>query len=96
MVTNLEPYILECEVKWALGNITVKKASGDGKIQSSYFKAWKMMLLKYCTQYVSKFGKLRNDHKTGKGKFSFQSQRRGIPKNIQTIVQLHSFYMLAG
>ena len=39
VVTNLEPYILECEVKWALGNITVKKASGDGKIQSSYFKA---------------------------------------------------------
>ena len=28
MVTHLEPDILECEVKWALGNITVNKASG--------------------------------------------------------------------
>ena len=33
------------------------------------------MLLKQCTRYVSKFGKLSNDHKTGKGQFSFQSQR---------------------
>ena len=31
MITNLEPDILKCEVKWALGNITINKASrGDG------------------------------------------------------------------
>ena len=34
------------------------------------------MLLKCCTQYVSKFGKLSSGHSTGKGQFSFQSQRR--------------------
>ena len=39
VVTNLEPYILECEVKWALGNIAMKKAGGDSEIQLSYFKA---------------------------------------------------------
>ena len=49
------------------------------------------MLLKCCTQYVSKFGKLSSGHGTGKGQFSFQSQRREMPKNIQTTSQLHSF-----
>ena len=43
------------------------------------------MLLKCCTQYASKFGKLSSDHRTGKGQFSFQSQRKAMPKNAQTI-----------
>ena len=34
-------------------------------------------------------------YRTRKGHFSFQFQRRAMPKNIQTIVQLHSFHMLA-
>ena len=42
------------------------------------------MLLKCCTQYTSKFGKLSSDHRTGKGQFSFQSQRKAMPKNAQT------------
>ena len=42
VITHLEPDILECEVKWALGNITTNKASGG--FQLSYFKSWKMML----------------------------------------------------
>src|SRR5574340_1157370 len=48
------------------------------------------MLLKYCTQYSSKFGKLSSGHGTGKGQFSFQSQRKAKPKNAQTTAQLHS------
>ena len=52
------------------------------------------MLLKCCNQYVSKFGKLSSGHRTGKGQFSFQSQRRAVPKNAQTTIQLHSFCML--
>ena len=39
-----------------------------------------MMLLKHCTQYVSNLGKFNSGHRTGKGKLSFQSQRRAIPK----------------
>ena len=39
------------------------------------------MLLKCCTQYARKFGKLSNGHRTGKGQFSIQSQRRAMPKN---------------
>ena len=37
------------------------------------------MLSKCCTQYASKFGKLSSGHRTGKGQFSFQSQRRAMP-----------------
>ena len=44
--------------------------------------------------YASKFGKLSSSHRTGKGQFSFQSQRKAMPKNVQTIIQLHSFHML--
>ena len=48
------------------------------------------MLLKCCTQYVSKFGKLNSGHRTGKDQFSFQSPKKAIPKNAQTTAQLHS------
>ena len=39
VLTYLEPDILECEVKWALGSITMNKASGGDGIQLSYFKS---------------------------------------------------------
>ena len=53
-----------------------------------------MLLLKCWTQYASKFRKLSSGHRTGKGQFSFQSQRKAVPKNVQTITQLHSSHML--
>ena len=62
------------------------------EFQWSYFKSWKMMLWKCCTHYASKFGKLSSGHRTGKGQFSFQSQRKAMPKNAQTTAQLHSNY----
>ena len=52
------------------------------------------MQWKCCTQYASKFGKLSSGHRTGKGQFSFQSLRKAIPKNAQTISQLHSSHTL--
>ena len=45
---------------------------------------WKMMLWKCCTQYICKFGKLSSGHRTGKGQFSLQSQRKAMPKTAQT------------
>ena len=54
-----------------------------------------MMLLMYCTQYSSKFGKLSSGHRAGKGQFSFQSQRQAMSKNVQTTRQLGSFHTLA-
>ena len=55
-----------------------------------------MMILSKCyTQYKSKFGKLSSGHRTGKGQFSFQSQRKAMPKNAQTTTQFHSSQTLA-
>ena len=62
--------------------------------QLSYIKSWKMMLWKCCTQYASTFGKLVSGHRTGKVQFSFQSQRKAMPKNAQTTTQLHSSHTL--
>ena len=53
VITQLEPDILECEVKWA---ITTNKASGGDEIPVELFQPWKMMLWKCCTQYASKSG----------------------------------------
>ena len=39
VITHLEPDILECEVKWTLGSITVNKAGGGDGIQWNYFKS---------------------------------------------------------
>ena len=64
------------------------------EFQWSYFKSWKMMLWKCCAQYASKFGKLSSGHRTGKGQFSFQSQRKALPKNAQTTSHLYSSHML--
>ena len=53
-----------------------------------------MILLKCCNQHASKCGKFSNGHRTGKGQFSFQSQRKEMPKNVQTTAQLHSSHTL--
>ena len=45
-------------------------------------------------QYASKFGKLSSGHRTGKGQFLFQSQRKAMPKNAKTTAQLHVSHML--
>ena len=44
VITHLEPDILECEVKWALGSITMNKAVEVMEFLLSYFKSQKMML----------------------------------------------------
>ena len=98
MITHLEPDFSDCEVKWALGSITTNKASGGDGIPVGLFQILKddaVKVLHSITQYASKFGKLSSDHQTGKGQFSFQSQRKAIPKNAQTTTQLHSSHMLA-
>ena len=95
MISHLEPDILECEVKWALGSITKNKASGGDGIQVELFQIQKKILLKCCTQYASKFGKLSSGQRTGKGQFSFPTQRKATPKNAQTTVRLHLSHTLA-
>ena len=94
VISLLQPDILKCEVKCALGSITKNKVRGGVGIQVELFQIQKKMLLKCCTQYASIFGKLSHGQRTGKGQFSFQFQRKAMPKNVQTTTQLHSSHML--
>ena len=85
--SHLQPDILECEVKWALGSITMNKACvGDG-IPVELFQILKDDAGKVL-HYSSKFGKLSSGHRIVKSQFSFKSQRRVKPKkcsNYNTI-----------
>ena len=81
VITHLEPGILECEVRWALGSITMNKASGGDGIPVELFQILKDDAVNVLHSVCSKFGKLSSGHRTGKGPFSFQSQRKAMPKN---------------
>ena len=69
VITDLEPDILEREVKWALESITMNKASGGDGIPVELFQILKDEAIKCCTQYASKFGKLSSGYRAGKGQF---------------------------
>ena len=94
MITDLEPDILECEVKWALGSITMNNASGGDGVLVELFQILKGDAVKMLHSICQQIWKLSSGHRTGKGQFSFQSQRKAMPKNAQTTTQLHSSHML--
>ena len=95
VIIHLEPDILECEVKWALESITRNKASGGDGIPVELFQTLKDDAVKVLHSICQQIGKLSSGHRTGKGQFSFQSQRKAMPKNVQTTAQLHSSQRLA-
>ena len=80
---------------YTLGNITTNKASGSDEIPAELFQILKDDAVKVLCSICQQFGKLSSGHRTGNGQFSFQSQGKAMPKNVQTIAQLHSFHMLA-
>ena len=94
VITQLEPDILECEVKWALKSITKNKASGGDGIPVELFQILKDDAVKVLHSICQQIGKLSSGHRPGKGQFSFQSQIKAMPKNAQTTAQLHSSHML--
>ena len=82
VITHLEPDILECEVQGILGGITTNKASeGDG-VPGKLFQILKDDAVKVLHSIAGRFGNLRSGHRTGKGQFSFQSQKKAKPKNV--------------
>ena len=94
MITHLEPDILEYEVKWVLGSITTNKVTGGDGIPVELFQMLKDDPVKALHSICHKFGKLSSGHRTGKGQFSFQSQK-AMTKNVQTTTQWHSSHTLA-
>ena len=95
VITHQEPDILECEVKWALESITTNKASGGDGIPVELFQILKDDAVQVLHSLCQQIWKLSSGHRTGKGQFSFQSQRKAMPKNAQTTTQLHSSHILA-
>ena len=83
------------QVQWALRSITTNKASGGDGIPAELFQILKNVAAKVLHSICQQIGKLSSGHRTGKGQFSFQSQRKAMPKNAQTPTQLHSSHMLA-
>ena len=82
VIPHLEPDILEYEVKWALGNITMNKAGGDG-IPVELFQILKDDAVKVLHSICRQIGKLNSGHRTGKGQFSFQSQRKAMQRVLK-------------
>ena len=96
-IIYLEPDILECEVKWAIGSITMNKASGGDGIPVELFSILKDDAVKVLLSICQDIWKTKQwpGNRPGKGQFSLHSQRKTMPKNVQTTAQLHSSHMLA-
>ena len=94
VITHLEPDILECEVKWALGSIITNKASGGDGIPVELFQILKDDAVKVLHSICQQVWKTQQWPQDWKGQFSFQSQRKAMPKNAQTTAQLHSSHTL--
>ena len=85
VIIHLEPDILECRHKCALGNITMNIASGGDGFPVEIFQIIKDDIVKVLHSIC---------HMIGKGQFSFQSLRKTMPKNAETTTQLHSSHTL--
>ena len=90
MITHLEPDIVECEVKWAFGSITVNKASGSDRIPVELFQILKddaVTLLHSIYQHIWKTQQWPKDWKRSA---FIPIPKKAIPKNAQTTVHLYS------
>ena len=93
MIIRLEPDVLECELKWARGSITMNKASGGDGIPVELFQILKddaVKVLHSICQQIWKTQQWPQDWKRS----LFIPIPRAIPKNAQTTAQLHSSHTL--
>ena len=84
LIIHLEPDIMECKVKWALGSITKNKASGGDGIPAELFQILKDDAVKVLHSICQQIWEISSGYRTGNGHFSFQPQRKAMPKNVQT------------
>ena len=94
VIANLEPDILECEVKWASESIATNKPSGGHGIPVELFQILKDDAVTVLHSICQQIWKTQQWPQDWKGQFSFQFQRKAMPKNDQTTAQLHSSHML--
>ena len=83
VIIHLSQTFLECEVEWALRSITMNKASGGDGFPVELFQILEDDAMKVLHSICWKIWKTQQW--TGKGQFSFQSQRQAMPKNSQLL-----------
>ena len=94
MITNLEPDILECEVRWALESIATNKASGGDRIPVELFQLLKDDAVKVLHSIYQQIWKTQQWPQDCKRSTFILILRKAMPKNAQTTTQLHSSHML--
>ena len=94
MITHLEPDSLECEVKWALGSITMNKASGDNGIPVELFQILKDDPVKVLHSICQQIWKTQQWPQDWKRSVFIPIPKEGLPKNASTTTQLHSTHKL--
>ena len=94
VVTHLEPDILECEVKWALGSITTNKASGDDGIPAELFQILKGDAVKVLYSICQQIWKIQLWPQDWKKSVFIPIPKKGNTKECSNYIQLHSFHML--
>ena len=90
VITHLEPDIMECEVKWALGSITMNKASGGDGIPVELFQILKDDAVKVLHSIHQKIWKTHQWPQDQKRSVFILIPRKAMQKNAQTTTQLHS------
>ena len=90
MITHLEPDILECEVRWTLGSITMNKTSGGDGIAVELFQILKDDAVKVLQSICQQIWKTQQWPQDWKRSVFIPIPKKAIPKNAQTTAQLHS------
>ena len=94
MITHTESDILECELKWVLGSITMNKVSEGDEIPAELFQILNDDAVEVVHSICQQIWKTQSSgHRTGKGQSSFQFPRRAVLKNVEITGQLYSFPM---
>ena len=95
VITHLKPDILECRVKWALGIITMNKASISDGIPVELFQILKDDAVKVLHSICQQMWNTQQWPQDWKGSVFILIQGKAMPKNAQTTAQLHTSHMLA-
>ena len=88
VITHLDPENLKCEIKWAFESIAMNEASGGDGIPAELFQILKDDAVKLLHSLCQEIWKISSGHRTGKGQFSFQSQR-----NVKRMIKLLHNYI---
>ena len=95
VITHLEPDILECGIKWALGSITTNKASGGDGIPVELFQILKDDAVEVLHSVYQETWKTQQWPQDWKRSVFIPIPRKAMPRNVQTTAQLHSSHTLA-